>query len=180
MGWPPVWAGREARLPYFLFQKDACMRRSEAFNSRHDHRLPAFRPAAPRAHDEIASIEKARDLLAQLKAEFSQVESVEQIRLVATKASVLHDLVTRARCTVEICNEAAEVSVRAKHLLGTILQDMIRRGGNRRATDEPAVTLNDIGVSKFESRQCQQLAEIPKPKLDECIEALKGAKQPIY
>jgi len=37
-----------------------------------------------------------------------------------------------------------------------------------------------LGVSKFESRQCQKLAGIPQERLDQYIRDLKATKQPIF
>jgi hypothetical protein len=109
------------------------------------------------------------DAMCRAIAEAYEVDEVKDIR---DKARAMEAYFKLAKNT-EAERQACEIRLRAERKAGQLLAQMDKlKGRPEKASD--AVTLSDVGVSRNQSSQWQQLAEIP----DEDFEVALQAERP--
>jgi hypothetical protein len=120
----------------------------------------------------LLNIEAALQLLAEAKT----IEEVTEIR---SYAEAVRLVARQAKAGLEAQNQAAELKLRAERRAGEMLATMERhqREDNfpksmASTSDKP--TLSDIGVTKDQSSNWQQIASIPESDFEQHIEETKS------
>lgn len=105
----------------------------------------------------LAKLEGARELLAA-------AQSLDEVRAVRDGAEAVRMLCGKARLSLEVQNEAAEVKLRAERRAGEMLAVAEIRDG--RPNGDSVSPLQALGVARHESSRWQRIASIPEPDFD--------------
>lgn len=77
----------------------------------------------------------------------------------------------------ELINNAVEIKMRAKQRAGQMVTEAKDSGQLAKQGNQPkgshAVTFGEVGISKKDSHQYQQLAKVPEQKFEKAIEVVK-------
>lgn len=94
---------------------------------------------------------------------------VDEVKDIRDKARALEVYSRQARNT-EAERQACEIRLRAERRCGKLLREREMHGGDRRSRSDHA-TLKPLGVSKQQSSDWQQLAEVPEEDFEEHLAA---------
>jgi hypothetical protein len=90
-----------------------------------------------------------------------RARSLDEIKEVRDKAETARAHAKRAKWGLQFQNLAAEIKLRAERNAGNFLASLKLRGGDRRSKlHHVTVKLEDLGISRQQSRRWQQLASI--------------------
>jgi hypothetical protein len=107
--------------------------------------------SAPR---ELAVLDEACRLLEEAK-------SLEDVKTLRDKAQAAKTFIKAARLGLDLQNRAAELKLRAERKAGKLLSALHLRGGNRRSKRHRApLKLEDLGISRDQSRRWQHVASV--------------------
>lgn len=113
--------------------------------------------------------------LDRAKAWLTTATSIEDLNELRARARMVEMYVTTKHLARDAAQAATEIRVRTERRLGQLLQEMKTegrlggRGGDRRSTARPPVDLSSLGVSEEESRQAQEVAQIPEDRFEEVV-----------
>jgi len=99
------------------------------------------------------------DALDRAQAWLTDAADFATVKDIRDKAEVLHAYAQTANCGRELANRFAELRIRAERKAGQMLGEVVQRGRPKKTTDS-TVSLEDLGVSKFQSRVWQRLAQM--------------------
>jgi hypothetical protein len=103
---------------------------------------------------ELAVLDQASRMLEEAK-------SLEEIKTIRDKAEAARNYVKAAKLGLEIQNRAAEVKIRAERKAGLLLSLLSLRGGDRRSKRRrTTLKLEDLGISRDQSRRWQFVASV--------------------
>lgn len=115
----------------------------------------------------------------------AEAKSVDEVKGIRDKAEAVRMYAKQARLGIEMQNDAAEIKLRAERRAGEMLAVMEKNGGGRPAENRSrAVTglspkLEDLGVTKNQSSQWQQMASVPEDRLEQYMAYSREAEQEI-
>ena len=140
-----------------------------------DQLLPVV---AGEVSDEIASLERAREVLLH-----ATLEDAQEVRSRAEAARVY---AKRAKLASELQFRATEIRVRAERRLGELLSSMQRRGPGQypRAEDQASEvagfpTLDELGITRSQSSRWQQIASLSESLFDSYLGKVKGESREL-
>lgn len=100
---------------------------------------------------------------ANASASLAQATTLEDIRAIRDKAEAARTYARSAQLGLDMQNHAAELKLRAERKAGQILAELRLRGGDRRSKRHRAhLKLDDLGVSKDQSKRWQRIASVPE------------------
>lgn len=126
----------------------------------------------------IILVDKAWRMLAEAKT-IDEAKAIQDIAILAKQAAKKADLGLAAQ------NEAAEVHLRAKRLLGHLIrqgqeQGEIRSQGDGRPDKSDTMSdLSDLGINHKESSRAQQIDDIPEDEFESFIVASKEQEKEL-
>lgn len=125
----------------------------------------------------LARLDQATQLLAKAR-------TVDEVKLVRDQAEVARLYARERKLGLEAQNHAAEIKIRAERRLGELLEETPKQHGARDGTESSRSTplppsLKELGVSKDESSQCQQIAALPEPVFEKHLAETKADKQEL-
>ena len=126
----------------------------------------------------LARLDQATQLLAKAR-------TVDEVKLVRDQAEVMRLYARERKLGLEAQNHAAEIKIRAERRLGEFLgdpQQLPRRGrkdGRSKVSTDSTPNLSDLGVTRDESSQCQQIAALPEPVFEQHLAETKADKQEL-
>ncbi len=90
-------------------------------------------------------------------------QTVDDVKTIRDKAEAARVYVKAARLGLELQNHAAEVKLRAERKAGGLLRTMKLRGGDRKSKGRRAsLKLEELGITKDQSKRWQQIAAVPE------------------
>jgi hypothetical protein len=105
---------------------------------------------------ELALLDQARRLLAK-------ANSLEEIMSFHDNMVGVQAAIKAAKLGLALLNQAAEAKLRAERKAGILLHSMHLRGGNRRSKGGPRpLKLEELGISRWESKHWQRVASVPE------------------
>ena len=114
---------------------------------------------------ELALLDQARKMLAE-------ASSIEEIKTVRDTAEAARTFAKAAQLGLELQNKATEIKLRAERKAGMVLSKLNLRGGDRVSKGrEPQLTLDELGVSRNQSKRWQLTASIPDASFERFIKA---------
>jgi N6-adenosine-specific RNA methylase IME4 len=130
--------------------------------------------------DSLATIEKARLTLRNLRADLMNAKTFDQVKHLGDMAATLKDVLRRMKADLALSNEAAELWIRARRRAGEMVDDgqktgnLQRPGGDRKSMlhDETLIppTLDEIGISRIQSHRWQMLADVDPAIFEKALE----------
>src|SRR5258708_14048710 len=114
----------------------------------------------------LVTIDAATAMLANLTAALDEAASVPDLIAVENKLDALHHMVKVARLGVEAVVQITAQRYRTQAAIGQMLREVLPHQGGRPAETVDAstvyrVTLEQLGISKYFSTECQKLADVP-------------------
>lgn len=106
-----------------------------------------------RVFRELTVLDQAARLL-------DEARSLDDIKLLRDKAEAARTFVKAARLGLDLQNRAAELRLRAERKAGKLLNSLHLRGGDRRSKRGRALKLDDLGISRDQSRRWQRMASV--------------------
>jgi hypothetical protein len=114
---------------------------------------------------ELAVLDHASRILAEAK-------SLDEIKTIRDRAEAARTYVKAARLGLELQNRAAEVKLRAERKAGKLLASLGLRGGDRRSKRRhAALKLEELGISRDQSRRWQRVAAVPENEFKQFLES---------
>ena len=127
-------------------------------------------------HQSIVKLDQATQML----AEISTVDDAKDLVDLAEAARVYAKQVDLG---LEAQNHAAEIKLRAQRKAGELLDDMDKNKGAAtegwKTRSQPSTTLDDIGITKNQSSQWQQIADMPDVDFEDYIEQTREKDEEI-
>ena len=111
-------------------------------------------------------------LLRQAFHALAGAESLEDYTNVRDTAEAIRVLARNAKSGLQVRNHIAELRLRAERGAGDVLRSMAPRGGDRRTkTQQPRLTLSDLGITSNEPECLVQRPFLPADdgQMPECI-----------
>jgi hypothetical protein len=93
---------------------------------------------------------------------------VDEVKDIRDKAAALEHYARQAQNT-DAERRAAEIRLRAERKAGQLLAKTVKRGGDRKTSNRPEVSLNGLGISEKQSSQWQKLGALPQRQFDLAI-----------
>src|SRR5688500_66945 len=121
---------------------------------------------------ELTVLDQASKLLAE-------ATSLDEIKTIRDKAEAARTYARAAKLGLELQNRAAEIKLRAERKAGCYLGTLKLRGGDRRSKQYAALTLNDLGISRDQSRRWQHLASVPEEEFDSYLKAMNQQRREV-
>ena len=101
----------------------------------------------------LATLDRARVALAT-------VRSLPEAKQIHDQAAALRHYTKKRAYALSVQNDAAEVTLRAFRRIGELLAAQVR-AGNPQLSRERTIGLREVGISRNESSQSQQIAALP-------------------
>ena len=117
-----------------------------------------------------------------IRAAIQRIEkarSLEEVTPILVWSQAARTLAKQVRMGLEIVNLAAETRLRSERKLGKFLLDMNLRGGDRKSKSRCTVTLEDMQISRDESKRWQKLASISDEVFDAFVKSQNDAGREI-
>jgi hypothetical protein len=108
------------------------------------------------------STEQCLEALDRARAWLVEATDLAQVKDLRDKAEALHEYAQAANFGRELANHLAAVRIRAERRAGEILGELLPRGRPER-TSPSTVSLEQLGISKFQSTTWQRLAQMGRP-----------------
>lgn len=125
------------------------------------------------ASRELAVLDQASRILADAK-------SLDEIKTVRDKAEAARTYAKAARLGLELQNRAAEVKLRAERKAGQFLKTLKLRGGDRKSKRHAALLkLEDLGISRDQSKRWQYVATVTEAEFCEYLKAMNNQNREI-
>jgi hypothetical protein len=126
--------------------------------------------SAPGSH-ELALLDRVSRLL-------DEATSFEAIKSLRDRAEAVRKLAKMGNCCLEVLNRAAELKLRAERKAGEILRSLKLRGGDRRSKGHRVhLKLDDLGISRQESKRWQCIASLPEEVFRQYIRTAGAGNQ---
>jgi hypothetical protein len=110
----------------------------------------------------MAASSRGLVLLDRANKLLSQASSLDDLKEVRDVAEAARGFARAAKLGLELQNRAAELKLRAERKAGAFLTDLRLKGGNRRSKGQRApLKLEDLGLSKDQSKRWQLAATVP-------------------
>jgi N6-adenosine-specific RNA methylase IME4 len=126
----------------------------------------------------LMAMEQPRDLMLVSEARrfLAEACSIDTVKEVIDKAEAVRMYCKKAGEGLEAQNAAAEIRLLAIRRAGELLQTDLLRGRPRKgSTQEPFLTLDDVGINKQQSHRWQAIASLDEQKFLDYIEQTKEA-----
>jgi len=122
---------------------------------------------------ELAILDQASKMLAE-------VSTIEDIKEVRDMAEAARTFAKAAKLGLELQNKATEVKLRAERKAGTVLSKLNLHGGDRKSKGRQSnLTLDELGVSRNQSKRWQLAASIPPIDFERFMEWKKDVGEEI-
>jgi site-specific DNA-methyltransferase (adenine-specific) len=110
--------------------------------------------------------------LAQARQAIATVRSISEVKHIHDQAAALRHYTKKRDYALSVQNDAAEVTLRAFRRIGELLAEQVRPG-NPQLSRERTIGLREVGISRNESSQSQQIAALPPEVFDTYITQTK-------
>jgi hypothetical protein len=128
--------------------------------------------SAPGSH-ELALLDRVSRLL----AEATTFEAIKSLR---DRAEAVRKLAKMGNYCLEVLNRAAELKLRAERKAGEILRSLKLRGGDRRSKGHRVrLNLDDLGISRQDSKRWQCISSLPEEVFRQYIRTANKLGQEI-
>lgn len=124
---------------------------------------------------QLAMISGSHDLtvLDQASRILAEAKSLDDIKAIRDKAEAARTYVKAAKLGLELQNRAAEVKLRAERKAGKLLESLKLRGGDRKSKRHRAsLKLNDLGVSRDQSKRWQHIACVSEAEFSKYLKSM--------
>lgn len=122
---------------------------------------------------ELALLDSASRLLAE-------AESLQDVKTIRDKAEATRVFARAAQMGLNLQNRAAELKLRAERKAGTLLASLRLRGGDRRSKRRSvSLKLQDLGITRHQSKRWQQLASVSEPDFSEYLRVANAAGREV-
>lgn len=119
-------------------------------------------------------------VLGNLARSLIKAETLPEIKTLRDKAEAARAYAKAAHMGLELQNRAAEFKLRAERKAGALLARLIFRGGDRRSVQaRRRLSLDDLGISRSQSRKWQLVASIPEAEFDRFLARKKSDAEEI-
>ena len=109
-----------------------------------------------------------------------RANSLDHVKAVRDKAEAVRTYAKAAKLGLNIQNHAAEVRLRAERKAGSFLAALKLRGGDRRSKGHRVtLKLEDLGISRQQSKRWQRLASLPEEDLLDFVRTANELGQEI-
>jgi len=114
---------------------------------------------------ELAILDQARKML-------FEASSIEEIKTVRDTAEAARSFAKAAKLGLVLQNKATEIKLRAERKAGTVISKLNLHGGDRKSKERQSkLTLEDLGVSRNQSKRWQLTASIPAVDFERFVKA---------
>src|SRR5271169_2110990 len=125
----------------------------------------------------LATLDSVRLMLAEAR-------TLPDLKKIRDKAEAVKAYARAQKIGIEVQNYAGEIVAEATRRMGEFLLTAEKNSGARRypkgtAKQARPLTLKELGISKKQSANCQDIARLPLEKLREHINAVKNSGQVI-
>lgn len=121
--------------------------------------------------------------LARLESAVTDLDAyrtIDEVKELRDKAEVARLYARERDLGLEAQNYAAEIKIRAERKLGELLVEMPKHpGGLSDHSTPPPAKLADLGISRDQSSQWQQIAEIDEEEFEREIAEAKAEERPL-
>lgn len=118
--------------------------------------------------NELAVLNQASRILAE-------ATSLDEIKTIRDKAEAARNYVKAAKLGLELQNHAAEVKLRAERKAGSVLKTLRLRGGDRKSKGHrDSLKLDDLGISRNQSKRWQQIAAVPDVEFNQYLKGMNS------
>lgn len=102
-------------------------------------------------------------ILGNIACALAEAETLPEIKTLRDKAEAARAYAKAANMGLDLQNRAAEFKLRAERKAGALLSRLSLRGGDRRSPQaNRRLSLDDMGISRSQSRRWQLIASIPE------------------
>lgn len=112
-----------------------------------------------------------------MKMAIMEAHAVDEIKLIRDKAEAYRYALIQAKESPEFIRKAEEIKLRAERRAGELLKDTEKQKPGQYQQRSQAITvaptLSEIGITKNQSSQWQQIAEIPEEEFETFIDTSK-------
>lgn len=116
-------------------------------------------------HRQLLVLDEATRLLAEAK-------SLDQIKSIRDKAEAARTYARAAQLGLDLQNRAAELKLRAERRAGSFLASLRLRGGDRRSKGHRVpLKLDELGISRQQSKRWQSVASVPDKEFEQYLKA---------
>lgn len=106
--------------------------------------------------------------------------TLEEVTTVRNQAEAARVLAKAAQLGLEVQNRAAELRLRAERKAGTFLAGLKLRGGDRKSKGQRAsLKLEDLGVTRDQSKRWQRLASVPDGEFSSYLDVSRSQGQEV-
>jgi hypothetical protein len=121
----------------------------------------------------MIAISQELAVLDQASRMLDEAKSLEEIKSIRDKAEAARNYVRAAKLGLELQNCAAEVKLRAERKAGGLLRSLKLRGGDRKSKRHDAsLKLNDLGISRDQSKRWQHIASISEIEFSKYLKSM--------
>lgn len=115
----------------------------------------------------ISTPERALSLLEDIRRALAECDDLAQIQKLRDKAEAVRHFLKSAAAVLEVVNQAAVMKILCEYRAGTILSQIVKRGGDRRANKLlPRSQLAELGIkNRMQSSRLQVLALLSEVEL---------------
>lgn len=123
----------------------------------------------------IASQSRELMLLDQAERILAEAKTFDEVKEIRDKAEAARTYVKATKLGLELQNRAAEIKLRAERKAGQFLMKLTLHGGDRRSkTHATTLKLEDLGISRDQSRRWQHQASVPEREFQNYLEAVRA------
>lgn len=112
-----------------------------------------------------------------VKKALDEASSIDEVKRVAAAAEGLLVVARKVNSSRDLADQCGELLVRAKRRLGELLIEQIQHhGGRRKRSNDSTVsrkTLDDVGITKYESVSLQRLAALDTTVFENALVAVR-------
>jgi hypothetical protein len=116
---------------------------------------------------ELAVLDQASQIL-------EEARSLEDVKVIRDKAEAARTFIRAARLGLDLQNRAAELKLRAERKAGQFLASLKLRGGRRSKGHAVTLKLEDLGISRQQSKRWQAVASVSERRF---LDYLQEANQ---
>lgn len=110
----------------------------------------------------------------------AKAQSLDDIKSLRDKSEAARTFIKAARLGLDLQNRAAELRLRAERKAGNLLSSLHLRGGNRRSKrHHAALKLEDLGISRDQSRRWQYVASVSNDEFANYLQDMIGKGREI-
>ncbi|MEQ8619028.1 MAG: hypothetical protein RIB44_20835 [Lacipirellulaceae bacterium] len=110
----------------------------------------------------------------------AEASTLEEVRNVRDSAEAARAYARAAELGLELQNKAAELKLRAERKAGSFLSQLHLRGGDRKSKRRTTkLSLEDLGVTRNQSKRWQLVASIPNDAFEQFVKEKNRSHQEI-